>query len=502
MDFTDILDSDQPTAKRLKIAISNEEADKVKIENPLSSLEFGNVGIQSGDSIEKINDVFYQQLFQKDEDLAPEPKLLPGAYSQREEALITQESAGEIKFCYVENDGTPQNMMYLTGLKNIFSKQLPNMPKEYICRLVYDRRHRSVALVKRSGTVIGGITYRSFPLQGLGEIAFCAVTSTEQVKGFGTRLMNHTKEFARTKDHLSYFLTYADNNAVGYFAKQGFTKELSMERERWHGYIKDYDGGTLMEFAIHPKICYTQFPDLIRTQRHALDLKIRAICKAHVVRCGLKYFKQHPSSADPADPPEAAGCVSNEVTGTGSSEAAGAGASPDSSNRMTGTVISNISERPPLPIDSIPGVLEAFWTPDQGQLSRCFFVFKEGAVDSSPEALQRLLLLALQELQKNEDAWPFLLPVTAEEVPDYHTVIKDPIDLSLMESRLKQQNFYLTLDIFIADFKRMMNNCRLYNSSESIFYKLANKLEATFNTFLAAHVINLSADHSSVATPL
>jgi hypothetical protein len=36
-------------------------------------------------------------------------------------------------------------------------------------------------------------THRSFPSTGLGEIAFCAVTSSEQVKGFGTRLMNHTK---------------------------------------------------------------------------------------------------------------------------------------------------------------------------------------------------------------------------------------------------------------------------------------------------------------------
>ncbi len=29
--------------------------------------------------------------------------------------------------------------------------------------------------------------------QGFGEIAFCAVTAHEQVKGFGTRLMNYTK---------------------------------------------------------------------------------------------------------------------------------------------------------------------------------------------------------------------------------------------------------------------------------------------------------------------
>lgn len=30
-------------------------------------------------------------------------------------------------------------------------------------------------------------------VQGFAEIAFCAVTANEQVKGFGTRLMNYTK---------------------------------------------------------------------------------------------------------------------------------------------------------------------------------------------------------------------------------------------------------------------------------------------------------------------
>lgn len=38
--------------------------------------------------------------------------------------------------------------------------------------------------------------------------------------------------YAREKDHLSHFLTYADNNAVGYFAKQGFTKEITLDRDR------------------------------------------------------------------------------------------------------------------------------------------------------------------------------------------------------------------------------------------------------------------------------
>lgn len=56
--------------------------------------------------------------------------------------------------------------------------------------------------------------------QKFGEIAFCAITADEQVKGYGTRLMNHLKQHARDGDGLTHFLTYADNNAVGYFNKQ------------------------------------------------------------------------------------------------------------------------------------------------------------------------------------------------------------------------------------------------------------------------------------------
>ena len=42
----------------------------------------------------------------------------------------------------------------------------------------------------------------------------------------------HTQEYAVTRDHLTHFLTYADNNAVGYFSKQGFTKEITLAKDR------------------------------------------------------------------------------------------------------------------------------------------------------------------------------------------------------------------------------------------------------------------------------
>lgn len=55
------------------------------------------------------------------------------------------------------------------------------MPKEYIVRLVFDRKHHSIVLTKK-GVPIGGITYRPFMEQKFGEIAFCAVASSSQVR--------------------------------------------------------------------------------------------------------------------------------------------------------------------------------------------------------------------------------------------------------------------------------------------------------------------------------
>ena len=40
------------------------------------------------------------------------------------------------------------------------------------------------------------------------------------------------QELARSRDGLEYFLTYADNAAVGYFEKQGFSTQLSLPREQ------------------------------------------------------------------------------------------------------------------------------------------------------------------------------------------------------------------------------------------------------------------------------
>ncbi|XP_035424350.1 histone acetyltransferase KAT2A isoform X1 [Cygnus atratus] len=153
--------------------------------------------------------------------LGPETSLL-SANAARDETARLEERRGIIEFHVIGNSLSQKSnkkiLMWLVGLQNVFSHQLPRMPKEYITRLVFDPKHKTLALIK-DGRVIGGICFRMFPTQGFTEIVFCAVTSNEQVKGYGTHLMNHLKEY-HIKHNILYFLTYADEYAIGYFKKQ------------------------------------------------------------------------------------------------------------------------------------------------------------------------------------------------------------------------------------------------------------------------------------------
>ncbi|XP_072990109.1 histone acetyltransferase GCN5-like [Typha latifolia] len=366
-----------------------------------------------------------------------------GAYSAREEGLKREEDAGRLKFLCYANDGIDEHMIWLIGLKNIFARQLPNMPKEYIVRLVMDRSHKSMMVI-RHNLVVGGITYRPYKSQKFGEIAFCAITSDEQVKGYGTRLMNHLKQHARDVDGLTHFLTYADNNAVIYFIKQGFTKEITLEKERWLGYIKDYDGGILMECKIFPKLPYTDLATMIRKQRQAIDEKIKDLSNCHIVYPGIDFQKKE----------------------------------------------AGIPRKPMKPED-IPGLKEAGWTPDQWGHSR---IKTANGTDTVAYRQQLIVFMRglLKMMNEHPDAWPFREPVDARDVPDYYDIIKDPMDLRTMSKRLESEQYYVTFEMFVADVKRMFLNARTYNSPETIYYKCSTRLENYFSNKVQAHLFQTS----------
>ncbi|CAB52569.1 Histone acetyltransferase gcn5 [Schizosaccharomyces pombe] len=335
-----------------------------------------------------------------------------------EKPSVLEEKSGVIQFRVVSNDDTADSMIMLTGLKNIFMKQLPKMPKEYITRLIYDRNHLSMTIVKDNLHVVGGITYRPFEQRGFAEIVFCAIASNEQVRGYGSHLMNHLKDYVRGTTTIQHFLTYADNYAIGYFKKQGFTKEITLDKSIWVGYIKDYEGGTLMQCTMIPKIKYLEANLILAIQKAAVVSKINRITRSNVVYPGLDVFKDGPAHIEPSQ---------------------------------------------------VPGLMEVGWCKEMEELSK----------KPRPKPFFAVLEMLFTEMQNHPSSWPFMQPVSKEDVPDYYEVIEHPMDLSTMEFRLRN-NQYESVEEFIRDAKYIFDNCRSYNDSNTTYYKNADRLEKFF----------------------
>ncbi|KAK2755097.1 histone acetyltransferase [Arachnomyces sp. PD_36] len=333
-----------------------------------------------------------------------------------EKPAVLEERNGEIEYRVVNNDGSRESSIILSGLKCLFQKQLPKMPKDYIARLVFDRTHLSMAIIKMPLEVIGGITFRAFRDRGFAEIVFCAVSSHQQVKGYGAHIMAHLKDYVRTTSPVMHFLTYADNYATGYFQKQGFTKDITLEKSVWVGYIKDYEGGTLMQCSMLPRIRYLEVGRMLLKQKETVLAKIRTLSKSHVIH----------------SPPQ----------------------------QWVNVTVTSID---PL---SIPAIRATGWSPDMDELSR------EPRHGPHFNELRRLL----NQIQNHKQAWPFLHPVNREEVPDYYNVITAPMDLSTMEERLESDSYETPKDL-IDDLKLIFSNCRQYNDTTTVYSKCAVSLE-------------------------
>ncbi|KAF2731596.1 Bromodomain-containing protein [Polyplosphaeria fusca] len=332
-----------------------------------------------------------------------------------ERPAAVEERNGGIEFRVVNNDGRRDSTIILTGLKCIFQKQLPKMPKDYIARLVYDRTHLSLAIVKKPLEVVGGITYRPFHGRQFAEIVFCAVSSDQQVKGYGAHMMSHLKDYVKATSDVMHFLTYADNYAIGYFKKQGFTKEITLEKSRWMGYIKDYEGGTIMQCSMVPTIRYLEVDRMLLKQKESVNAKIRSVSKSYNIHQPPVQWKSGLVKIDPL---------------------------------------------------SIPAIRQSGWSPAMDELAR--------APRHGPN--YNALLHLLNDLQNNSNAWPFQQPVNKDEVLDYYDVIKEPMDLATMEEK-HEKDLYPTPEDFVRDAKLVFDNCRKYNNETTPYAKAANRLE-------------------------
>ncbi|CAI6343931.1 unnamed protein product [Macrosiphum euphorbiae] len=338
----------------------------------------------------------------------------------------TEEDNGIIRCVIIGNSLEARveksTMLWLMQLRNLFRTQLPGMPVRYITRIVFDTKHKTLALLK-NGVPIGGICFCPFVSQGFTEIVFCAVKVDQQENGYGTHLMNHLKDY-HIQHNILNFLTYADQLAIEYFKKQGFSQDVRASNETHQKYIKHYQGAILMHCELNPKIVYTQLTSVIRLQKE--------IVKNLVEEKKMKMEKHNPGLT----------CFLDGV-------------------RM-------------IPIESIPGVLDAGLTPST-RITRNSRV-KEETTDI--DVLTKQLKKVLQFIKSNEFSEPFLNPVD-KDVPGYYDIIKYPMDLSTIGKRLAS-GYYSSRKLFIADMRRIVTNCKTFNPEHSYWANCAVELEKLF----------------------
>jgi histone acetyltransferase len=150
----------------------------------------------------------------------------------------------------VKKDKSRESNMILTGLKDLYRRKFPLLPKDYIARLVYSKDRISIAIVKPPFEVLGGVTYRPFKARGFVEITFCVISSDQRIKGFGVHLIAHLKDYIQATSPIMHLLTYVDNYAIDYFKRRGFTEDITLEKSIWMGYIQEYEGTTIMQVML------------------------------------------------------------------------------------------------------------------------------------------------------------------------------------------------------------------------------------------------------------
>ncbi|KAK5220102.1 transcription initiation at TATA-containing promoter protein [Exophiala xenobiotica] len=89
----------------------------------------------------------------------------------------------------------------------------------------------------------------------------------------------------------------------------------------------------------------------------------------------------------------------------------------------------------------------------------------------------------ISNLKKSNSSTPFRVPVdhVALNIPSYPDIVKQPMDLGTIDSRLKQ-NRYTSVAAFISDFSLIVNNCVTFNGPEHGITQQARKMESSFKS--------------------
>lgn len=95
---------------------------------------------------------------------------------------------------------------------------------------------------------------------------------------------------------------------------------------------------------------------------------------------------------------------------------------------------------------------------------------------TTPLPDKKLLLFILDRLQKKDTHEVFSEPVDPEELPDYHDIVKNPMDYGTIRKKL-DGGLYISLEQFENDVFLVCSNAMLYNSPDTIYHRQARAMQ-------------------------
>ncbi|KAJ0702096.1 putative chromatin remodeler Bromodomain family [Helianthus annuus] len=95
---------------------------------------------------------------------------------------------------------------------------------------------------------------------------------------------------------------------------------------------------------------------------------------------------------------------------------------------------------------------------------------------TTPLPDRKILLFILDRLQKKDTHAVFSEPVDPNELPDYHDIIKHPMDFGTVRSKL-DGGLYSNLEELESDVYLICSNAMQYNSSDTVYFRQARSIQ-------------------------
>ncbi|XP_043203994.1 homeotic protein female sterile-like isoform X1 [Amphibalanus amphitrite] len=153
----------------------------------------------------------------------------------------------------------------------------------------------------------------------------------------------------------------------------------------------------------------------------------------------------------------------------------------DSNNAAKVTRTVTAKDPPPVKMDTTDGQKTEEEKPFTGPIQPDFMPPPDKPLRSSNQL--QYLNKVLKTLWKHQYAWPFQVPVDPGQLnlPDYHKIIKKPMDLGTIKKRLENMWYQYAKDC-IEDFQTLFTNCYMYNKPGEDVVLMAQTLEKMFLT--------------------